>query len=246
MDLREASGASVRRHPWEVARFRFFAQTLRDAAVLANARRVLDVGSGDAWFSRGLLPLLPPGARIDCVDSEYDAEALAAPQPPGLALHRTRPEGKYDLVVLLDVLEHVREDRAFLSELVDDALVDGGRVLLSVPAWQPLFTAHDTFLHHFRRYSPSQARDVIEAAGLRVDTSGGLFHSLLAPRALEKARERLQGPPDRVDPGIAWPHGAGLTHVVQAALRVDNAASRWLAKAGVQAPGLSWWALCHK
>ena len=246
MDLREASSAGSRRHPWEVARFRFFARALRDAGVLAQARRVLDVGSGDAWFSRGLLPLLPQGARIDCVDSEYDAQALAAEQPPGLALHRTRPEGKYDLIVLLDVLEHVRDDAAFLREFVDEALVDGGRVLISVPAWQPLYTAHDTFLQHFRRYAPSQARGVLEGAGLRVDSSGGLFHSLLAPRALEKARERLHGAPEHVDPGIAWRHGAGLTRVVQAALSVDNAASRWLARAGVQAPGLSWWALCHK
>lgn len=245
MDLREATAAPGRRHPWEVARFRFFSRLLRDAGVLARAHRVLDMGAGDAWFSRGLLTLLPTGGRIDCVDSEYDDATLALPRAPGLRLHRDRPPQRYDLATLLDVLEHIAEDRRFLTSLVAEAVHPDGWVLISVPAWQPLYTAHDTFLHHYRRYAPSQARELVRDAGLRIVREGGLFHSLLVPRALEKARERLRGPEDR-QPGIAWNHGAAVTGLVQTALDLDNLASRLLSRWGVQVPGLSWWALCRK
>jgi SAM-dependent methyltransferase len=247
VDLREASSTDQRRHPWEVARSEFFSGVLRDAAVLATAHRVLDVGSGDAWFARRLLQKLPHGGRIDCVDSGYSDEHTHAAQPAGLHLHASQPEGTWDVALLLDVLEHVEDDRDLLALVAGTAVAPGGWVLISVPAWQGLFTSHDTFLKHHRRYSPVQGRALIAAAGLKIVRSGGLFHGLLAPRALSRLREAALGPrPLHADPAIAWRHGAGVTAAVQAVLAADNLASRWLARAGLDVPGLSWWALCRK
>ena len=249
MDLREAHVNTSTRHPWEVARARFFGRQLRDSGALAQLRSGLDIGAGDAWFAAQLAPQLPATARLHCVDAAYTQASMAALQtrlPPQIALYPAPPAGRHDLVLLLDVLEHVQDDRTFLREIAQQRMEAGGRILISVPAWQGLFTSHDTFLHHFRRYSPQQARAVIEGAGLRIEASGGLFHSLLLPRLAARVVEQVAGPrPQSQDPGIAWNAGPLATAVVGAALSLDNVASTFLAQRGVDVPGLTWWALCR-
>ncbi|NQX88405.1 MAG: class I SAM-dependent methyltransferase [Halioglobus sp.] len=59
---------------------------------------------------------------------------------------------KFDLICLLDVLEHIEEDESAVGAL-KDLLKPGGRVVITVPAYQWMFGRHDKMLHHFRRYS---------------------------------------------------------------------------------------------
>ena len=248
MDLREHH-STVQRHPWEVARLQFLTQILRDRGLLPQVHTVLDAGSGDAWFASSLKAMLADTSSITCWDSEYTPETmheLAANLPVGIALSATRPAVPHDLVLLLDVLEHVEHDRAFLTTLVQESLRPGGWLLFTVPAWQPLFSRHDTWLHHYRRYSPAGAQTVLREAGLEVLQAGGLFHSLLAPRLLTVAMERLRPPRTAHAPTIAWRHGPALTHTVQSALAIDNALSRLAARAGLPLPGLSFWALARR
>jgi SAM-dependent methyltransferase len=251
MDLSEVS-AGGRRHPWEVARARFFRRALSDAGALAAPRAVLDVGAGDGYVARALLEALPAGSEVVCVDSHYangDLRRFAAEARVGLSFAREVPERRFDAILLLDVIEHVADDRAFLGDLVARRLASGGLVLVSVPAWQPLFSAHDTALEHYRRYSPAACRALLEAAGLETVRGGGLFHSLLAPRLLEVAREKLGGLLGRAPAPPAnlgqWRGGAFVTGAVERALAVDNALSRALARGGLGLPGLSVWALCR-
>jgi 16S rRNA G1207 methylase RsmC len=77
MDLREMPDAPFRRHPWEVARARFFAQVLSDAGWLDAPRAVLDVGAGDGFLARQLLERLPAGSRVVCFDSEYRSSSCS-------------------------------------------------------------------------------------------------------------------------------------------------------------------------
>ena len=58
----------------------------------------------------------------------------------------------YDLVVFLDVLEHIEDFASFLNE-IKNILHDDGIGIMSVPAYQSLFSKHDQELHHFRRYN---------------------------------------------------------------------------------------------
>ena len=71
-----------------------------------------------------------------------------------------------DLIVLFDVLEHVEQDEASLVAM-RRLLKPGGRIVLTVPAHQWLWSAHDVGLHHMRRYSRSLLRERIEKAGYR-------------------------------------------------------------------------------
>ncbi len=252
MDLRE-TGLQAR-HPWEIARWRFFYAVLQRHGLLTHTRAVLDGGAGDAWFATQLLQHLPADAAVHCWDSEYTPELMASMAkelPERIALSPQQPQEQFDLLTLLDVLEHVPDDRAFLGQLVAQRLAPGGFALISVPAWQSLYTEHDHFLHHCRRYSPDQGVAVLQSAGLDVLEQGGLFHSLVLPRALQKLKELALPPRGAHSPGIHWRGGKLLTQGVVALLSADNALSHWVARSGfgqnaATLPGLSWYALARK
>lgn len=248
MDLRERPAHNAPRHPWELARFDFFRRLLHNAAALSSLH-VLDVGSGDAWFARQLLGYLPPQAHVTCWDAEYDRTAAGTLDPldERMSLVSSRPDGAFDLIVALDVLEHIEDDTAFLRDVVDASLAADGRLLMSVPAWSSLFTTHDTALLHYRRYDPRQARGLLASAGLRILACGGLFSSLLAPRVARKLGELVMRPaPPSQAPPLRWSHGPAVTSLVRGVLSLDNAASSWAASHELSFPGLSWWALCQK
>jgi hypothetical protein len=254
MDLSEMPGAPFRRHPWETARAAFFRRLLREASLGAAPRAVLDVGAGDGYLTGMLLGDLPAGSSAVCFDAHYSDEDLrgfGARAPAGLTFARQRPGGRFDLVLLLDVVEHVPDDRAFVRGFVADNLAAGGAVLVSVPAWPALFSRHDEALKHYRRYRPGACRALLTDVGLTIRRSGGLFHSLLLPRALGVAGERVlaglgRRPAAPANLG-AWQGGRALTAMLERALAADNAVSRAVARLGPAAPslpGLSFWALC--
>jgi hypothetical protein len=157
---------------------------------------------------------------------------------------------------LLDVLEHIEDDRGFLGELVREKLAPEGQVLISVPAWPALYARHDAVLAHHRRYTPSAARALLRECGLAIRESGGLFHSLLPVRALQVLLERtLHGSKQRAEGSAGaqaatavarWAGSERLTRWVQHGLKLDNALSRQLAARGLEVPGLTWWALCRR
>ena len=249
MDLLERPTEASRRHPWEVSRFRFFRRVLNDAGALRTTRRVLDVGSGDSWFSRSLMPSFPADTQLTCWDANYDATviaSLAKEAGPRIEFVSQRPSGRFDLAMLLDVLEHVEHDAAFLQSVVRENLAPGATVLVSVPAWPSLFTAHDARLRHHRRYTPEAGEALLTGAGLEVIQRGGLFHSLLVPRVLEKVREVLRPPTSTAHvPSLTWRGGALATGLVEWSLAADNQLSLFASRLPSQLPGLTWWALCR-
>ena len=247
MDLRETGDRP--RHPWELARSRFLLATLQHYGVLPAVGSVLDGGAGDGWLARQLLERLPAAARVTCWDAEYTPDVMEPIVAAGngrVQCVSDRPTARFDLVTLLDVAEHVADDHGFMAAVVGDNLNVGGHLLFTVPAWQPLFTSHDTFLQHHRRYAPAQAQQLLQQSGLTLVASGGLFHSLLVPRFAQKVREITLGAPSSQQPGIAWSGGKWVTAAVGSALAIDNAVSARAASLGLKLPGLSYWALCRK
>jgi len=246
MDLIEFHGPPPRRHPWEAARRAFFSRELARAGMLNRPIAALDVGAGDAWFAEQIAQQIPDGSSIDCWDPAYAAAPAIAPVSPKIHLVARLPEKKFDLLLLMDVLEHVPADQEFLSTLVSGHLRPGGTALISVPAWPALFSSHDRRLKHFRRYTPSGARRLIGASGLAIVRAGGLFHSFLAVRALQKMIERWsrQAPP-MPDLG-EWAGSRWWTASLTGILGMEGRVSSWFAKNKWSFPGLSYWALCRK
>lgn len=245
--------APTARHPWEIARRRFFCELLDDAGIFSEPRRVLDVGAGDGYVSRGILERLPPGSDVVCFDPNYDAELLErfeADAPAGLSFTADPPEGSFDLLLALDVCEHVEDDQEMLRDMVGSYATPEATLLLSVPAHAALYDRHDAALGHYRRYSPREGRALVERAGLKRLADGGVFYSLLVPRALAVSIERARrgraahlGDGGEPEP-LQWTRGPVLTAAVNLALRVDLAVSRRVSRLPLPSAGLSWWALC--
>jgi hypothetical protein len=249
MDLLERHSANVSRHPWELARSKFFIRILRQLAPVEDDRSLLDVGSGDAWFASHLVNTLPNDVHITCWDINYSPEDLKsyAQNSDKMFLTTEEPVGTFDGILMLDVVEHIEQDVEFISGIVASRLKSDGWILVSVPAYQRLFTSHDTAVKHFRRYSPREAADVLRAGGLRIEAQGGLFHSLLAVRGSQVVKERLSGPnTDWVGAG-AWRGGPRLTRAVATALSAESRVSEVFGtKTKSIVPGLSYWAFCRR
>jgi SAM-dependent methyltransferase len=86
-------------------------------------------------------------------------------------------ENKYDLVVALDVLEHLKDDELVLRK-IERCLKVGGRALVAVPAFPFLFGQHDLALGHWRRYTKSGLIERLSAVGF-ADISVRYWNSLL-------------------------------------------------------------------
>jgi hypothetical protein len=249
MDLIERPGNVVRRHPWEVARVRFFIGLVERLSLTTGTGSWLDVGAGDAWLAQQLRGVLPTTDRLACWDVHYPMERrpheLGA--LPGIEFSATRPVGAFGGILMLDVIEHVQDDVAFVRDVVDESLAPGGWVLVSVPAYQSLFCAHDRALKHFRRYSPHQIRTLLESSGLAVEVRGGLFHGLLPVRGAQVLRERFR-PPTTIPTGIgAWGGGPRLTKALTAVLGAETRVSLAMGTRHLpHLPGLSTWALCRR
>ncbi len=149
-----------------------------------RVQRALDIGCGTGMNAS----LLRPYARdIIGWEASEEAIALAHAKYPDLTVEHIRfPEGVpsqtavFDIITLFDVLEHIENDRAALRSL-ESLLAPGGVAILTVPAFQFLWSEHDVALHHYRRYTRKTLSLCFhEATSLRI-LSVSYFNSLLFP-----------------------------------------------------------------
>jgi SAM-dependent methyltransferase len=87
----------------------------------------------------------------------------------------------FDLICLFDVLEHVEEDLASLSEL-KKFLNPNGKIIITVPAFQFLWSLHDEKLHHHRRYNLRSLKNLIKDSGFAAEKIT-YFNCILFPLA---------------------------------------------------------------
>lgn len=187
MDLKEESliGGDPAEHWYYIAKGRAIKALLGPEPV----KEVLDVGAGSGVFSRMLVAEGLAGRAI-CVDPNYPPERLGGPGPDGVAYRRSVATVEAPLVLMVDVIEHVDDDVALIADYAAMAQ-PGTRFLISVPAFQFLWSSHDVFLEHRRRYTLATLAAAVEAAGLAVADSryffGMLFPAAAAMRLVERA-----------------------------------------------------------
>lgn len=170
MDIRESDilGTDIAGHWYYRAKAEAM-QRLLDA----DYKRILDVGAGSGFFSRQLLGR-PCVQEAWCVDLAYGAEADGLEAGKPIHLRRTIQVSNADLVLMMDVLEHVDDDVGMLQEY-SAKVPPGTTFLISVPAFQSLWSGHDVFLGHRRRYRLEQLEACVRRAGLSVRTAAYFF-----------------------------------------------------------------------
>ena len=196
-------------HWWYRARREILADYLTREAALPKDARILEIGCGTGHN----LPMLARFGSVEAIEIDADARAVAskrlgrdvgdAPLPALPGVER----GAYDLVAVLDVVEHIEDDVAALAAM-KSLLKPGGKILIAVPAHQWMWSAHDVVNHHHRRYSKASLVKAIRAAGLR-ERKLGYFNSLLFPlAAAARVAGKLTGREDSDDSPPAKPLNA--------------------------------------
>ena len=185
------------RHWWYRARREVLAALIRRAVKPPKDAAVLEIGCGTGHN----LAMLSEFGKVDALELDEEARGVAEQRLGRQVMSSPLPElaevakRHYDLVGAFDVIEHIEDDRAALASIAA-RLKPGGTLIVTVPAHQWMWSAHDVVNHHQRRYSKGQLRRLIEDSPLHLD-SIGYFNSLLFPVAVaERMASKLRGKDD--------------------------------------------------
>lgn len=192
---------------------------------VSEPERVLDVGSADgpsvSWLrGRGLRVAL-----------DIDPRGLEPGDVCGSAMQLPFPAGTFDIVAAFDVIEHCEPEAVALAEAAR-VLRPGGRLLMSVPAYQWAWTEFDEHNHHHRRYTRKRAVAAVQEQGFEILRASylfaGTFPFFAADRMRSRLRERRRGttaPPDSDIPGLPQV-SPSVERLLLGATRVDRAVLR--------------------
>jgi SAM-dependent methyltransferase len=187
------------RHWWFRSRRRFIWALLHRAEV-SSSPRILDAGCGTG---RNLVEF---GSLGEAEGVDFSDEAVAFCHRRGLdGVRRARleelpfPDSRFDLILATDVIEHLEDDRRALAELRRVA-APGARLIITVPAYNWLWSEHDDSHHHQRRYTLRRLRAPVNATGWEPVVSSyyytGMLPAVAAVRAARKVRSQGNGRSD--------------------------------------------------
>lgn len=222
------------RHFWFAGRRRFVTRAVQRAIARslpsASDLRAIDLGAGTGGWAAHLMRAMPDRFReIAVADSSRRALELAARVAgPSVAryqvdLRRLGWHERWDVVFLLDVLEHIADDRLVVEQIAR-SLRPGGLLFVTTPALGALRTYNDDLEHHVRRYSGGDFRRLAEVAGLEL-VDARYFMFLLSPLLLVS---RAFGP--NIDRMTAEERLACYRRTHRVPCRPLNAALGWVFK----------------
>jgi len=184
---------------WHVGKRWFVLKILRRWLNPPPGIAILDIGCGTGANMKAL------GAFGTATGSDISESAVGYCRARGLAdAHQQTdpgklpfPDGSFDLVTALDVLEHVDDDLGLLHE-VGRVLKPGGTFLMTAPAYPALWSVHDESLHHKRRYGKKGLLGLLGRAGLGpvrlTHLNGFLLPAIVPVRWLRDRLTRKRGP----------------------------------------------------
>lgn len=168
-------------HWWFAARREILESVIRRVVRPPEQARILEIGCGTGHN----LEMLSKFGTVEATELNDKARELAAKRLGREVERAALPDlsavgdSKFDLIALLDVLEHISDDRPALNAIAS-VLKPRGKLLVTVPANPWMWSAHDVAHHHYRRYRRSQLRRLAEDAGFTVELLSP-FNTLLFP-----------------------------------------------------------------
>jgi hypothetical protein len=239
---------SFQRHPWELTRLRFLRFLVNR---LTRKKNIADIGSGDGFLAAGIATA-QPAATITAVDINYTSDILALlneQKPVNLwftnELNEIPADTPTDAIILMDVLEHVEQPGLLLEKICKHPSVNKETVfIITVPAWQQLFSVHDKNLGHYRRYNLRQLGQLLSGHSLKMEESGYFFNSLLPVRFLQKMVEKKEAG-HQGDSIHNWKGGTFLTGLISTFFWAEFKITWYLAHLGIKIPGLTCYCICR-
>ncbi len=162
---------------------------MREFLADVKAREILDVGAGSGMFVRQLLDAGVCESAV-CVDPHYAEERTENHHGKSIRFLKSIDGHPGALILMMDVLEHVPDDRALLEDYVA-GMDTGGHVFITVPAFQFVWSGHDVFLEHYRRYTIETLEALVRKSGLIPVRSRYFFGSLFPFVAANRLIRRM-------------------------------------------------------
>jgi SAM-dependent methyltransferase len=155
-------------HWWFQGRRKIVARVL-ESGIGACRGRVLEIGCGSGANFKvlekfgGISAIELDGASREAANHRKITKVIDGYLPDGIDM----PDNAFELVALLDVLEHIEDDEGALAR-INRLLKPGGHTIITVPAFQFIWSHHDDLNHHFRRYTRKGLVQKVSAAGMQV------------------------------------------------------------------------------
>lgn len=213
MDLIESDLVNPITHWYYQHKFWFIKKSLRDKSLTVSS--LVDIGAGSALFSKELvrLGIIESVVAVDTgYENEFDDTELK------IAFRKSARFENFCYFLLTDILEHIDSDEIFLTEIVKEA-DPGSRFIFTVPAHMSLWSSHDVFLKHFRRYKKSELRKLLSSSGLEIDSIRYIYSTVFL---LAFAQRRFFG--RKVPRSQLRSHGQGVSFFMRLQLIPD----RWI------------------
>lgn len=174
------------KHWWFQGRLDIVMKLIHTYAQHTNHAKILDVGCGTGM----VLQALQAYGTVWGIDKSEKAIRYSKEKVPGARVYiasfpEHMPNAQFDIITVLDVLEHIDQDRQALSKLTH-MLKPGGIVVITAPAYKFLWTSHDDMNEHKRRYTVPELKEKVLEASLDIKKISYYNTLLFLPMVLVK------------------------------------------------------------
>lgn len=243
-------------HPWEYARCEVIFDILKNYLDKDCPNKVvIDIGCGDVFFLNQFCQRYTNYTPI-AVDIAFDDKIMAELSNKYKSLNaifykdieEVKTDNKASVVFLMDIMEHIENDVDFLSKLSQKPFIDNETIfVITVPAFNFLYSSHDKWLGHFRRYSHRLLKNTISKSGMSYISGGYFFFSLLLPRIIQKLFDSFYKNEENKVTGVAnWKGSKIFSFLYKNLLLFDYCFFKFFGLLGINVPGLSTYSICKR
>ncbi len=206
-------------HWWFVSRRAIIRKMIDRYIDGGDTLKILEAGCG----SGGNLSMLDSYGELYAMEMDDNARRMANSRnvchvKKGSLPHDIPFNYEFDLICMLDVLEHIDEDAAAL-EAIQKQLKPGGKLIITVPAYQFLWSGHDSALQHKRRYVKNRLTSLVSRSGLAVGYAT-YFNTILFPAVfLVRMLNNIKGKNDGSD---VYPPSAPVNHILKTIFSIER------------------------